>query len=95
MSEKTENEWPDPPDPWQPVMTAVQCCQYLHLDDGRGVGPAKQVLRHIRRTRGLKSCSRIGKHVLFRRETVDQWLAEQEELGNSTSDEISPDTSNM
>lgn len=74
----TAPEWPDPPATWPPVLTAVQCCQYLHLDDGRGVGPAKQMLRHLRRTRDLKSCGRIGKHVLFRREAVDQWLAEQE-----------------
>jgi len=75
----TPPDWPDPAATWPPIPTAEQCYQYLHLDTGRGIGPAKQMLRHLRRTRGLKTCGWIGKHVLFRREAVDQWLVEQEE----------------
>ncbi|MCC7315100.1 MAG: helix-turn-helix domain-containing protein [Planctomycetes bacterium] len=75
----TSNDWPSMPGQWPDVMTEVQVCQYLHLDEGRSVATAKRSLRFIRSTQGLPDVGRIGGKVLFRRSSVDQWLEDREE----------------
>lgn len=75
-----EPVWPDRPQNWPDVLTEIQVCQYLHLDEGRSLATAKRSLRFIRRTQGLKDCGRIGGRVLFRRATVDSWLERREQI---------------
>jgi predicted DNA-binding transcriptional regulator AlpA len=78
--------WPDRPDVWPEVMTEIQVCQFLHLDEERSVATAKRSLRFIRRTQGLPDVGRIGSKVLFRKAAVDEWLARREARGSETVD---------
>lgn len=72
------NNWPPRPTTWPDVMSEVEVCQYLRLDDCRTVDGARRSLRHIRRTQGLRAAGRIGGRVVFRKATVDAWLAGRE-----------------
>ncbi len=71
--------WPEKPGEWPEVMTDVEVCQYLRLDQQHGIpANAKRSLRHIRRTQGLADVGRLGSRVLFRKVAVDAWLAGRE-----------------
>ncbi len=81
MSGASDRElWPPKPEPWPEVMTDVELCMYLRLDQ-RHASPesAKRSLRYIRRTQGLPDVGRIGGSVLFRRAAVDEWLKAREQ----------------
>ena len=71
-------EWPPRPPVWPDVLSEVEVCQYLRLDDGRSVEVAKRSLRYIRRTQGLRSAGRVGAGVLFRLATLEAWVADRE-----------------
>lgn len=72
-------EWPPHPAVWPEVMTDIEVCQYLRLDERHATpASAKRSLRHIRRTRGLPDVGRLGSRVLFRKAAVDAWLADRE-----------------
>ena len=76
MSETVQSEWPPRPEVWPEVLTDVELCQLLRLDQQhQSPASAKRSLRHIRRTRGLPSIGRLGSKVLFRKIAVDEWLA--------------------
>lgn len=71
--------WPARPDHWPEVMSEIELCQYLKLDIGRTVAGARRSLRYIRSKRGLQG-TRAGRSVIFRKTTVDAWMAAQEAL---------------
>lgn len=71
-------DWPARPETWPDVLTEIQVCQLLHLDDGRTIDQAKRALRYLRREQGLPDCGRIGRRVLFRLSAVEAWLAARE-----------------
>ncbi len=70
--------WPAEPEKWPEVLTAAQTCQFLGLADGRTVDAAKPALRRLTRSKGLRSCGRIGSVVRFRKATIDAWLADRD-----------------
>lgn len=72
------DSWPTAPEKWPDVMTEIEVCQFLHLDEGRSVATAKRSLRFIRRTQGLPDVGRIGGKVLFRWTAVEEWLSNRE-----------------
>jgi hypothetical protein len=73
------NGWPPRPAEWPEVMTDVELCQFLRLDETHeDPASAKRALRYIRRTTGLLDAGRIAGRVLFRKATVDTWLAARE-----------------
>ena len=78
MKTDSHDEWPERPETWPAVMDEIMVCQYLLLDRDRSIESARRTLRHIRRSAGLRSIGRVGRRVLFRRETVETWLADRE-----------------
>ena len=86
MSETVQSEWPPRPDRWPEVMTDIEVCQYLRLDQQHQCpASAKRSLRYIRRTRGLPSIGRLGSKILFRKAAVDLWLAANETGGSNVN----------
>ena len=60
-------------------MTDVEVGLYLRLDEaGHDPASAKRALRFIRRTQSLPDVGRIAGRVLFRKQAVDEWLAQRE-----------------
>ncbi len=79
-----ESGWPDRPANWPPVLNETQAAQYLHLDgEGRTIESAKRTLRFLRKNSGLPSPGRVAKNVLYRREAIDHWLEQREQVGNT------------
>lgn len=78
----TNDNWPARPETWPDVLNEIQVCQLLQLDDGRTVEQAKRALRYTRREQGLPVAGRIGRKVLFRRASVEAWLAARETARN-------------
>ncbi len=82
----TDSGWPPRPEVWPEVMTDIEVCQYLRLDQQHeSPASAKRSLRHIRRTRGLPDVGRLGSKVLFRKTAVDAWLEAQERESVATA----------
>ena len=84
--ELTSATWPDRPSVWPDVMTEVEVCQFLRLDQHLTVPAAKRSLRYIRRHSGLPDAGRVGRHVLFRKSSVDSWLAARERRVETVGD---------
>ena len=79
MIREISQGWPPRPEVWPEVLTDVEVCLYLRLDERHDdPASAKRSLRHIRRTQGLTDVGRLGSKVLFRKATVDTWLADRE-----------------
>lgn len=79
MDVTPEEKWPTRPEIWPDVMTDIEVCQYLRLDEKHSTpSTAKRSLRFIRRKQGLPSLGRVCSKVLFRKEAVDAWLAKRE-----------------
>jgi len=75
-----EDAWPAVPEAWPPVFTDIEAAQYLKIDHGRNIESAKRTLRFLRVNRGLPSPGRIAGKVLYRKEAIDEWLKQKEEM---------------
>ena len=82
-----DNNWPPPPAVWPEVMSEIELCQYLRLDIGHTVEGARRSLRYIRSKRKLPS-TRAGRKVIFRKSTVDAWMAAEEALQTPAPPEV-------
>lgn len=67
-------EWPERPTHWPDVMTLIQVCQYLHLDDRHETPEsARKSLWLLRNRTKLRSIGRISGQILFRLVDVQNW----------------------
>ncbi len=79
MATNHNGNWPERPAAWGDVLTDLQVCQFLGLDQGRTPASARRTLRFIRgRTGGPPDIGRLGGRCRFRREGVESWLRQLE-----------------
>ena len=68
-------------------MTDIEVCQYLRLDSIHdSPASAKRTLRFIRRKYGLLDLGRMANRVLFRRATIEVFVAERERAAQRIPD---------
>lgn len=73
------NEWPERPETWPEIVTEIEVAMILRLDY-QSIAAAKRSLRFVRRTKQLPDIGRLGRHTLFRRDAVFEWLAARERV---------------
>ena len=80
------NEWPERPETWPEIVTEIEVAMILRLDY-QSIAAAKRSLRFVRRTKQMPDIGRLGRHTLFRRDAVFEWLAARERVPGTGSSE--------